>query len=209
MTQRRFQTLATAFAVCIGAAFLLAAQPQAKTVTSEAEVDAYINRRQDILNALRESFKQPHAFIDADASINLRTAKFSWPEAIKKHERHLLVNSQYDGQSMQKYSIILNLKQEALPVSVSRNSETMEATELLNHYCRPLERLGLANKSSPMVAISGIQYSSGVWIPNDQFTTPLNTDIPVWVEGEVFFAPKDGQVVFRVTVGGRFVPKGT
>ncbi|MBL8820204.1 MAG: hypothetical protein JNL58_29545 [Planctomyces sp.] len=208
MTQRRFQTLATAFVVCIGAAILLASHPQAKSRTSEAEVDAYINLRQNILNALRDSFKQPHAFIDPDASMNLRTGKFSWPDAIKKHERDLLVNSQYDGQNMQKYSIILNLKQEALPVSASRNSETMEATELLNHYFRPLERLGLANPSSPMAAISGIQYSSGVWIPNDQFATPHNTDSPVWVEGEVFFAPKDGQVVIRVTVGGRFVPKG-
>lgn len=207
MTQRRIRTLATVFVVCVGAAFLLAAQPQVKSQPSEAEVDAYINLHQDILDILRESFKQPHAFIDA-ASMNERTAKFSWPDSSKKHERHVLVTSQYDGQQIKKYSILLNLKQEALPVSTSRDSETMEATVLLIHYFRPLERLGLANPSSPMATVSSIQYAAGEWVPKDRFTTPHNVDSPVWVEGEVFLAPKDGQVVIRVTVGGRDVKRG-
>ena len=208
MTQRRIQTLATVFVVCVCAAFLLAAQPQVDSQPSDAEVDAYIKLHQDILDTLRESFKQPHAFIDA-ASMNEHTAKFSWSASIKKHERHVLMNSQYDGQQKKKYLIVLNLKQDALPVSTSRDSETMEATVLLNHYFRPLERLGLANPSSPMAAVSSIQYSSGEWVPKDRFTTPNKVDCPVWVEGEVFLAPKNGQAVIRVTVGGRFVPKGT
>jgi len=84
----------------------------------------------------------------------------------------------------------------------------METTVLLNHYFRPLERLGLAYPSSPMAAVSAIQYSAGEWVPKDRHTSPQNTDSPVWVDGEVFLARKDGQVVIRITVGGRFVPKG-
>jgi hypothetical protein len=208
MTQPGIRSLATVFVVCVGAAFLVAAQPKVGSRPSEAEVDAYIKLHQDVLDTLRESFKQPHAFVDA-ASINERTARFSWPDSSKKHERHVLEASQYDGQQIKKYSILLNLKQEALPISTSRNSETMEATMLLNHYFRPLERLGLANPSTPMAAISGVQYSAGEWVPKDRFTTPHNVDSPVWVEGEVFLAPKDGQILIRVTVGGRFVPKRT
>ncbi len=118
------------------------------------------------------------------------------------------MRSQWDGGECKvKYLILLNLKQEALPAVTSGNSDTMESTVILKHYFRPLEKLGLANPSSSLASVSATQYSAGEWVPKERFTSPQNADSPAWVEGEVFYARKDGQVVIRVTIGGRFVPK--
>ena len=208
MTRRRIQWLFTVLGVCIGAAFLSAAPPSEVKKPSEVEVDAHLKLHQDILDVLRESFKKPHPYVDASTP-HPRGADFAWPQKIKDHEKHVRMTSQYDGQQMKKYLIILDLKQEGLPVTSSGNSDTMEATVLLNHYFRPLERLGLANPSSPLAAVTAVQYSAGEWVPKDRYTTPHRSDSPAWVEGEVFLARKDGQVVIRVTVGGRYIPKGT
>lgn len=208
MTHRRIQGLFAVSVVCIGAAILLAAPAPVVSKPSETEVDAYIKLHQDILDILRESFKKPHPYVDA-TNLHPHEAEFAWPQSIKEHEKHTLMTSQYDGQGIKKYLIMLNLKQEALPAISSGNSDTMEATVLLNHYFRPLERLGLANPSSPLAAVSAVQYSAGEWIPKDRYTTPQDADSPAWVEGEVFLARQAGQVVIRVTVGGRYVPKGT
>lgn len=203
MTKRRIHWLATVSAVCIGAAVVLATE---SSRPSEREVDSYLKLHQDILDCLRESFQKSHPYILAD-SLGPKQAKFEWPQLIKDHEKHALMTSQWDGQRKTKYLILLNLKQEELPVT-SGNSLTMESTVLLNHYFRPLERLGLANPSTPLAAVSAIQYSAGEWVPKECYAAPQNKDIPAWVEAEVFVARKDGQVVIRVTVGGRFVPKG-
>lgn len=207
MTQHRIRWLAAIPFVCIGAAFLMAAQEPDSSSPSEQEVDSYIKLHQEILDCLRESFQQPHPYVDATSS-GPQTATFAWPVSSKNHERDVLLTAQWDGQQIKKYLIVLNLKQGALPAT-SGNSDTMESTVLLKHYFRPLERLGLTNPSSPLTAVSAIQYSAGEWVPKDRYTSPQNTDGPAWVEGEVFLSRKDGQVVIRVTVGGRFTPKGT
>lgn len=203
--QRRIQCLALASVACIGTAMLMAAQP-VDSKPSKEQVDSYINLHQDILDCLRESFQQPHPYIDA-TSLGPNEAKFTWPQSNKDHLKNAIMTSQWDGQHKAKYLIVLNMKQEALPVVAGVNSDTMESTVILKHYFRPLEKLGLANPSSPMASVSATQYSAGEWVPKERFTSPQNKDSPAWVEGEVFYARKDGQVVIRVTIGGRFVPK--
>lgn len=185
-----------------GTALLWAASESAGSRPSEAEVDAYIKLHQQILDTLSESFKQPHPYVSSRAE---KSAKFSWPVELQKHEKHLLLTAQYDGQQKKKYVIQLALKPDALPETNNISSDSMQATVLLNHYLRPLERLGLANPSSPLAAISAVQYAAGEWVPKEQFTSEVRTDSPAWVEGEVFVSPKDSQAVIRVTVGGRFV----
>lgn len=173
---------------------------------SEAEVDAYLKLHQDILDTLRESFRQPHPYVDA-TRLRERDAAFTWPQSIKDHEKLTLATSQYDCQQVKKYLIILDINSAALPKDRG-DSETMAATTILTHYLGPVEKLGFRSEGSSLAAISAVQYSANRWVPSERLATPQTTDSPAWIDGEVFYAPREAQVVIRVTVGGRFVPQG-
>ena len=182
--------------------------PPAFSETETAAVDAFLRLHQDVRNHLRTSFATQHEFVDATRDPASRR-QFDWPQNSRDHLRHTLVNRQYDGQFIQRYLITFAVRQDAISESTSLNdSESMEATAILNHYLSPLGELGLACRDSPMAALGRTQYAAKTWVPNTRYTTQQTSDSPIWVEGEVFYAPKDQSITVRITIGGRHVPSG-
>ena len=172
----------------------------------DQSVDQYLNTRQGVLDCLEASLAQDHAYADA-ALAQPKRHQFSWPESAKSHLRHTLLQKQYDGQHVQKFLVILPIDPTKTPTTNAvTDSLTMEATQILNHYMNPLKQVGLECRDTPMAAISTAQYAAKTWIPTSQYERPQVSDSPVWVEGEVFYAPREKTAIMRITVGGRYSP---
>jgi hypothetical protein len=196
--------------MCVGAITLavLAGPAPSAPGNDDAEIDEYLNLRQNVLDVLHSSFANLHPYVGP-----ARTApdemQFRWPIQSRNHLRHTLVQRQYDGQHIQKFLLTLPIDPDRIPRNDARTTSlTMESTAILNHYLSPLDKLGLECRDTPMAAIASAQYAAKTWIPTDRYEQEQVADSPIWVEGEVFYAPNEKTVIMRVTVGGRFTPKG-
>lgn len=196
-----------AIACAVAVSQLRSTASPAAPITGTDEIDAFIKLHQDARRVLRNSFAERHDLV-APEDHSQGSNDFNWPKVNREHLKQLLVNGQYDGQFTQHYLITYSVQDDANANNTGRtDSQSMEATAPLNHYLSPLEKLGLACRDSPMAAVGRTQYAAKTWVPKERYENEQSTDSPIWVEGQVFYAPKDRAITLRVTIGGRFVPR--
>lgn len=205
MYSTRKKLVCFASAIAAGIALLPALGSNARPDVVRS-VDQYLSTRQDVLDCLEKSLAKDHPYADTALALPKRH-HFPWPESAKTHLRHTLLQKQYDGQHVQKFLVILPIDPAKIPAtSTATDSLTMEATLILNHYMAPLRQVGLECRDTPMAATSPAQYAAKTWIPTSQYEKPQVADSPVWVEGQVFYAPHEKTAILRITVGGRYTP---
>lgn len=173
---------------------------------SRPGVDAYLQRRQNVIDALQDSFHNPHPSV-ADSFSTDDAGTITWPAISKDHTRRSLNAGGYTRPELSRYLIRLPIATASVNTARQRNSQTMLATEVLHHYLDILEEHNLQFRSSPMVAMGdGVQYAAGTWIPSEEYEGRVTADRPIWVEAEVFYAMHAGTMIVRLTVGGRYTP---
>ena len=111
----------------------------------------------------------------------------------KGHWEHVVE----EGEDTRGFSLLLRLDTEAIPKTRGANSQTMPATQILNHVFDGLRDLGYVCRSTPGGVVSSVKYITNEW----EFKRKVGgrRDL-VTVKGQVFYASRHEQALLMGTI---------